>query len=270
MVVYDAGPVYYGKRPKGADKNWNSKLIAFDARSGAVAWSIPFMVNTCSSLVPVRIEGKEFVYLGGYLVRGRDGKIVVDNHHNYAAIPTPIIDGTAFRIIKGKGKLPAEKIVRLADKRSEKEKRAARSSWSKLKNKHGSGGADQIASPLHHDGLSYSVDGRGHLAVGDLKTGHLVCQQYLGAGKDWEYKFYYAHSWGWGAVYASPILAGKHIYVFAMNGTTVVFKPGRQYQEVARNKIEDYLLATDGGYSMRGAKGKTPEHFASSPVDVRA
>ena len=84
----------------------------------------------------------------------------------------------------------------------------------------------------------------------------------MGDGKGWPFDFYHAPDWGWGTFYASPVLAGKYIYMFGMNGTTVVFEPGREYREVARNKIEDCLLS-----AMRFDRGREiPEHFASSPV----
>jgi len=41
----------------------------------------------------------------------------------------------------------------------------------------------------------------------------------------------------------------------------VVFEPGREYREVARNKIEDCLLSRDWGGGQ-----EVPEHFASTPV----
>ena len=61
-----------------------------------------------------------------------------------------------------------------------------------------------------------------------------------------------------GTAYASPVLAGKYIYVFGMHGTTVVLKPGLTYEEVTRNKIEDILHP--------GHWRTKPEGFASTPV----
>ena len=61
-----------------------------------------------------------------------------------------------------------------------------------------------------------------------------------------------------GIAYASPVLAGKHVYVFGMDGTTVVLKPGRKYEEVARNKIEDMTWPNHWR--------QKPEGFASTPV----
>jgi len=252
MVVYDGSPRGLGhpERQKGAP---TGKLVAFDARSGAVAWSTPIGGNPVSSLVPVRIGGDDFVYVCGYLVRGRDGKIMIASKRwQGEGIPTPVIENGTIYGIAVETKLPTDPGNMVMGK-------------SKGVGVTGAGVSESwIASPLYHEGLLYVVDPRGTLSVIDLEAQKLVYQRYLGAGKDWPYKFYYAHDWGWGVVYASPILAGKQIYVFAMNGTTVVFKPGRKYEEVARNKIEDYLLASDGGYHMKGAK--MLEHFASSPV----
>ena len=43
-----------------------------------------------------------------------------------------------------------------------------------------------------------------------------------------------------GSIYPSISLAGDHLYVSSDNGTTVVLKPGREYQELARNSLEPF------------------------------
>ena len=43
---------------------------------------------------------------------------------------------------------------------------------------------------------------------------------------------------GRGTAYPSVALAGARLYVSSDNGTTIVMRPGREYQEVARNTLE--------------------------------
>ena len=39
---------------------------------------------------------------------------------------------------------------------------------------------------------------------------------------------------------ATPVLAGKYLFVSSENGTTLVLEPGRQYKELARNKLKPF------------------------------
>ena len=43
-----------------------------------------------------------------------------------------------------------------------------------------------------------------------------------------------------GATYPSISLAGNRIYVSSDSGATVVLQPGREYKELARNKLEPF------------------------------
>jgi len=67
----------------------------------------------------------------------------------------------------------------------------------------------------------------GGLAVHDAATGKVVYRKVLPMKSRVEY-------WAWGGASASPALAGKHLYL-----TTVVLAPGRQYKELAVNRIEE-------------------------------
>jgi hypothetical protein len=81
----------------------------------------------------------------------------------------------------------------------------------------------------------------------------------------WAYP--YPHGSG---VCASPTLAGKYIYLFGGNGTTLVIKPGRTYEVVAKNRIERLL---PGRYEHARwcapqdlVNDRYPECTVSSPV----
>ena len=57
----------------------------------------------------------------------------------------------------------------------------------------------------------------------DAKTGQVVYEEKLDLGG--------------GTVYPSVILSGDHILVSSDNGTTIIIQPGREYRQIAKNKI---------------------------------
>ena len=59
---------------------------------------------------------------------------------------------------------------------------------------------------------------------------------------------------GKNSVYPSPALGGDHVFIGFESGTTVVIKPGRAYDEVARNQLEKYRSSPvflDGNMYLR-------------------
>jgi outer membrane protein assembly factor BamB len=87
------------------------------------------------------------------------------------------------------------------------------------------GGGYGFASPVVHDGLLYAASDQGILTVLDAATGELVYEERLNLG---------------GAIYPSISLAGNRVYVSSDNGATVVLQPGREYKELARNKLPSF------------------------------
>jgi hypothetical protein len=87
------------------------------------------------------------------------------------------------------------------------------------------------ASPVIHAGLGYVVSCDGVLAVFDVATREGVYRKALPADL-----FHGAHArQNFGA---SVTLAGSCIYLMGSTGVTIVIKPGRKYEELARNRIQ--------------------------------
>ncbi len=86
------------------------------------------------------------------------------------------------------------------------------------------------ASPIIHEGLVYAVTRAGVLSCLDAATGEIVYEHNLEFGKP--------------DIFASIVLAGDVLMVTHENGTTVVFRPGREYVEVARNMLADMIRST--------------------------
>ncbi|MFT7644180.1 MAG: outer membrane protein assembly factor BamB [Pirellulaceae bacterium] len=101
-------------------------------------------------------------------------------------------------------------------------------------------GIPQRPSPLLIDGLLYCMHDQGILTCRDPKTGGEVWKQRLG-----------------GKFAASPIYAGGHIYIPSEDGETFVVKPGREYQLVGKNVLDEGCMASpaalNGGLLLRTA-----------------
>ena len=82
-------------------------------------------------------------------------------------------------------------------------------------------------SPILVDDLLYLMSDRGILTCVELDSGKEVWSERIG-----------------GSYIASPIYAGGHIYCATNRGNTTVFKPGRSYEHVATNTLDDGLMAS--------------------------
>ncbi len=82
-------------------------------------------------------------------------------------------------------------------------------------------------SPLLIEGNFYMVSDGGVASCLDTKTGEPVWTKRLG-----------------GSFSASPIYAAGRIYISDQDGKTFVFKPGREYQQLAVNKLDEGCMAS--------------------------
>ena len=122
------------------------------------------------------------------------------------------------------------------------------------------------ASALFHNGLIYSITLGGVLRVEDYNANAPIYSRLLDLNPiTWAYPYPYGSG-----VCASPTLAGNHIYFFGGNGQTLVIKPGRTYELVAKNRIERLLTGKEGGgdfYTpLDHVNDRYPECTVSSPI----
>lgn len=83
-----------------------------------------------------------------------------------------------------------------------------------------------VATPLLHDGKLFWVDDRGVAQCADTKTGEVIYRERLdGIGS------------GGRPVYASPVMAGDHIYVASRWDGTFVLSAGAEFEQLARNQF---------------------------------
>jgi len=92
---------------------------------------------------------------------------------------------------------------------------------------------DHCASPLLYQGLAYCLSVDGVLTVIDAAKGEVVYQRMLDLSPMMVHGGVIR-----GGCSSSPTLAGKDIYIWDNQGSTVVIEPGRTFKQVARNRIE--------------------------------
>lgn len=90
-------------------------------------------------------------------------------------------------------------------------------------------GVPEVPSPLCYDNRLYLVKNGGILSCRDAETGRLVYQQRLGAG---------------GGYYASPIAGDGKVYTASDRGVITVIKAGDRFQVLARNDLDEPIMAT--------------------------
>jgi outer membrane protein assembly factor BamB len=88
-------------------------------------------------------------------------------------------------------------------------------------------GAPLTPSPLLVGDDLYIVNDNGIASALDAKTGAVHWQQRLG-----------------GTFSASPVFADGHIYFTSEDGETTVVAPGRQFQKLTVNRIDEPTLAS--------------------------
>jgi outer membrane protein assembly factor BamB len=92
-------------------------------------------------------------------------------------------------------------------------------------------GAPHTPSPLVVGDELYIVSDGGVLTCLDAKSGDVHYQERLG-----------------GKYSASPLFADGKIYVQAEEGEGIVFRPGTEYEEISRNKLEARTFASYSVY----------------------
>jgi outer membrane protein assembly factor BamB len=86
---------------------------------------------------------------------------------------------------------------------------------------------NQMLTPVIKDGLIYTVTTKNQLICVDASTGEEV----------WSVKVPVNYN-------ASPLYINGNIWLFSVNGDVIVLKAGREYREVARNKMDSGIWAT--------------------------
>ena len=157
----------------------------------------------------------------GQIVRLSDGKILQDKLFHMTWGASALVEGDAvyyFQIV-GEASL-AGQAFRVPAEAAEAVQ--AKPLWQ---------GRDEryYGSPVFEDGLLYTANNQDQLVVAEAGSGQVVYRQKLGLG---------------GQAFSSVCFAGGYIYVTSDSGNIAVVKPGRTYEEVARNSLGDTVRST--------------------------
>lgn len=90
-------------------------------------------------------------------------------------------------------------------------------------------GSRHYSSSLVHDGLIYAISREQDFTILDAATGEVLDE-----------RTFELYDGGSNGAYSSITLAGDKLFLGTENGASVVFKPGRKYEEIARNQVEGY------------------------------
>lgn len=226
--------VYEDKLIISCDGGEKQFLIALNKKTGETEWKVekkhihPARFSG-GKMKPIAFstptlrkadEGTEVVVCGADHIAGFDVQTGKENwwasYDGYSVVPRPVFSGNMV-FYSSCYNSPVLYGLVLGEK-GEITKRVA---WETKK------GAPHNPTPLVVDGLLYVVSDRGIAQCMDAATGKVHWQQRMGR-----------------AYSASPILVDGKIFFQDETGGTTIIKPGKEYFEIAKNKISGRTLAT--------------------------
>ncbi len=236
-------------------------LIAIDRATGGTAWKTQIVVPEGfnpgnyfhGSMAATTIGEAQVILLGnGMIVRADDGKVVWEEKPiNSSSVVSPVVDGRrSFHA----SHMNRDLVIRtLPDTFSEPPNVLSQTVVIEMSAFPKHYLPWHLCSPLVHEGLAYMVNNAGVLTVIDVEAGKVVYQRLL------DLDVFQAHNEGAArGVGISPALVGKNVLLLGNNAGALVMEPGPRYHPLAKNKIENIVMA--GHWSER------QERFIANPV----
>lgn len=225
-------------------------LLAYDAKTGKERWrnhpnDWQNEGHGSNSPMIVKINGESAIVEMRYIHRASDGTVICPSNLDIWGILTPVIeDGVIYNPCRWHGfkdpvsfagvKLPAStaagsKVQIALDLDGKDFTMPARVD----------GPIFMVASPLYIDGVVYSIEMGGGLCAVDTANRKALYRQFLD-GYDRFNRFLYGQA-------ASPVQAGKNIYITDDAGYTQIIEPGANLKVLHRNVIENIDIGGLGG-----------------------
>jgi outer membrane protein assembly factor BamB len=208
-------------------------VTALDKSTGDTVWEVDrpeldvadaeSKKSFCTPIAVTDKRGREqLICLGAHWIvahEPRTGKEIWKFRHGngFSIVPRPVSDGSVVYFSTGFGK-PNMLAVRID---GDGDVSDTHIEWTVTK------GIPAKPSPILSAGLIYVIDDTGVASCIDAASGEIVWKKRIG-----------------GNYSASPILVGGHIYFGSQDGKVTVIKPGRKYQQVAENQIDDRIMAS--------------------------
>jgi len=91
-------------------------------------------------------------------------------------------------------------------------------------------GGNYMQTPIVWGGRLYCCSDRGVLAAYDARTGERLFRARVGKGRS--------------GFTASPVIGGGKLYVTSEDGSVYVIEPGKEYEEIQKNELDEPCMAT--------------------------
>ena len=203
---------------------WEGAAIwALEKETGELVWEARRGPSRLAHVTPnlMQVEGKvQLISAAGDVIQGFDPDSGDRLWSVYAqgegVAPSIVVGGGLAYTISG---FEATKIRAVAP--------GGRVVWEQTRS------ASHIPSMIYDAGLLYNIHENGVATCMDATTGEVIWQERVG-GKHW----------------ASPVLAGGRLYFLSEEGETIVIQVGREYKELARNRLDEHTqasMAVSGG-----------------------
>ncbi len=202
----------------------NSYLLALDKNTGKERWKVDRGKEKISHCTPLVIQGPS----GDELIINTSERIEAYDPSNgtllwYAGserqtpIPSPVFHNGIIYMVRGYRNSDF-----LAIRPGGKEDVTSSNILWRTK-----GGASYVPSILYYDGLIYVTNEVGIVTCADAETGNTVWKQRLG-----------------GIFFASPVAGDGKVYMVSETGETFVIASGREAKILAKNNLDERILAS--------------------------
>ncbi len=200
----------------------NAIVLSLDTATGDVHWKGSRGKSRVGHVTPILVDdGKQVVSAGGDRVQGHDVKtgdrIWSIYSQGEGVTPSPVL-GEGLIFTSSGFEEPTIRAIRTGGVGDVTDTHIA---WEQRK------GVPALPSLLYVKPYLYSITRDNILHCIEATSGDIVWMERLGA----------PHS-------ASPVYADGKIYILSEEGVTLVLRPGGEYDEIARNNIEEKCMAS--------------------------
>ncbi len=235
--------IVYGSSPALADGVFVAffgKLFGFDAETGKLKWTQHRINKNVAAVLAAKLAGQDVVVTqAGEIIRPSDGHLLfrprglTTGDQGWA--PPVILGDTMYSPRYGVNEINVFDFAGCEGVTWQPQHVGQIGTTPEVSRKPDGGWIDRwtAGSPLVWKGLLYQIDIYGNLFVSDIAEKKMIYWRDLKLRGFMHYNSV--------PVAASPTLIGKHIFLCDNQGTTVVIEPGREFKEVARNRIDTVL-----------------------------